>query len=149
MDFGLSDFLPLVVTWAEAQVAEAASKGRPLDEDGLALARRMGVEHPERVRIWMRDELPTPEHPVLVKLNEVVRLISPHMAGLTLGHTIIIRNGCTSSLLLAHEFRHVHQYEKEGSIAAFLGTYLRQILAVGYSDAPYEKDANEHARQAH
>ena len=148
MDFGFSDFFPLVVTWAEAQVAEATSKGTPLDEDGLALARKMGVEHPELVRIWMRDELPMPEHPVLVKINEVVRLISPHMAGLTLGHTIIIRNGCSSPFLLAHELRHVYQYEQAGSIAAFLSTYLRQILAVGYSDAPYERDANEHAHQA-
>ena len=149
MDFDFSDFLPLVITWAEAQVAEATSKGTPLDEDGLALARRMGVEHPEFVRVWMRDELPTPEHPVLVKINEVVRLISPRMAGLTLGHSIIIRNGCASPMLLAHELRHVHQYEQEGSIAAFLGTYLHQVLAVGYNDAPFEKDANEHAHQAH
>ncbi len=148
MDFDFSDFYPLVVAWAEAQVAEAASKGTPLDEDGLALARKMGVEHPELVRVWMRDQLPTPEHPVLVKINEVVRLINPHMAGLTLGHTIIIRNGCANPLLLAHELRHVHQYEQEGSIAAFLETYLRQILMHGYNDAPYERDANEHARQA-
>ena len=148
MNFDISDFLPLVVAWAEAQVAEATSKGTPLDEDGLALARKMGVEYPELVRVWIRDELPTPDHPVLVKINEVVRLISPHMAGLTLGHTIIIRNGCATRPLLAHELRHVHQYEQEGSIAAFLSAYLRQILAVGYSDAPFEKDANEHARQA-
>ena len=31
MDFDFSDFLPLVITWAEAQVAEATSKGTPTD----------------------------------------------------------------------------------------------------------------------
>ena len=148
MDLDFSDFFPLVVAWAEAQAAEAASQGTLLDAAGLALARRMGVERPELIRVWTRDELPTPEHPVLVKINEVVRLISPRMAGLTLGHSVIIRNGCANPFLLAHELRHVHQYEQEGSIAAFLDSYLHQILDVGYSDAPYEKDANEHARQA-
>ena len=148
MDLDFSEFFPLVVAWAEAQAAEAASQGTLLDAAGLALARRMGVERPELIRVWIQDELPMPEPPVLVKINEVVRLISPRMAGLTLGHSVIIRNGCANPFLLAHELRHVHQYEQEGSIAAFLDRYLHQILDVGYSDAPYEKDANEHARQA-
>ena len=148
MDLDFSEFFPLVVAWAEAQAAEAASQGTLLDAAGLALARRMGVERPELIRVWIQDELPMPEHPVLVKINEVVRLISPRMAGLTLGHSVFIRNGCANPFLLAHELRHVHQYEQEGSIAAFLDRYLHQILDVGYSDAPYEKDANEHARQA-
>ncbi len=40
--------------------------------------------------------------------------------------------------LLRHEFRHVHQYEKAGSISAFLPIYLGQI------DAPLEADARAH-----
>ncbi len=148
MDFDFPAFFPHVVAWAEAQATEAAAKGSPLDEEGLALARKVGVEHPERIRVRILDELPIPDHPLLVKINETLRLISPQMGGLSLGHNVIIRNGCASPFLMAHEFRHVHQYEEAGSIAAFLSTYLHQILTVGYRNAPYEMDANERAHHA-
>ena len=39
---------------------------------------------------------------------------------------------------------HVYQYEKAGSIAAFLPQYLQQIAIVGYANAPFEIDAREH-----
>jgi len=45
---------------------------------------------------------------------------------------------------LAHECRHVYQYEAVGSIAAFLAVYLEQIAKVGYWDAPFQQDARSH-----
>lgn len=48
--------------------------------------------------------------------------------------------------LLSHEYRHVHQYEAAGSIAAFLRRYLQQIAEVGYERAPYEIDARQWER---
>lgn len=45
---------------------------------------------------------------------------------------------------VSHELRHVHQYEQHGSIAAFLRVYLRQIVEVGYANAPLEADARAH-----
>jgi hypothetical protein len=38
----------------------------------------------------------------------------------------------------------VHQYEQHGLIAGFLPIYLKQVIEVGYRDAPFERDAREH-----
>ena len=46
--------------------------------------------------------------------------------------------------LLSHELRHVHQYEKFGSISSFLAEYLNQIISVGYDKSPLEIDARTH-----
>ena len=71
-------------------------------------------------------------------------LLGPHMAGLTLGYSVFVRRGHDTWQLLSHEFRHVAQYERAGSIADFLPVYLRQIVEAGYFNAPLEKDAREH-----
>jgi hypothetical protein len=70
------------------------------------------------------------------------------MAGLTLGHAVFVRRGHDSWRLLSHEFRHVHQYEQAGSIAAFLPVYLQQIVQFGYANCPLEIDARNHERHA-
>ncbi len=148
MNINLPTLFPLILSWAETQAARVAADGTPLDEAGLLLARKMGVAHPERIRIRLVDLLPMPEDPSILKANQALGLMSPEMGGLTLAHSIFIRKEANSRFLLAHEFRHVHQYELEGSIAAFLVTYLNQVIALGYQKAPYEVDANEHARLA-
>jgi hypothetical protein len=42
---------------------------------------------------------------------------------------------------LAHECRHVYQYEVAGSIDAFLSLYLKQVAEFTYERAPFELDA--------
>ena len=71
-------------------------------------------------------------------------LLGPGMVGLTLGYSIFIVNGHVNDRLLSHELRHVQQYERAGSIAAFLPTYLSQIVDLGYENAPFEIDARAH-----
>ena len=39
----LPQLLPKAIAWADAQAAQVASSGRPLDDDGGQLARRAGV----------------------------------------------------------------------------------------------------------
>jgi len=56
---------------------------------------------------------------------------------------IFLVEGRESRRLLTHECRHVYQYERAGSIRAFLPVYLRQIATVGYDAAPLELDAIE------
>ena len=60
------------------------------------------------------------------------------------GHTVFIKQGHDTARLLAHEFRHVFQYEQAGSIAAFISMYLQQIVEYGYDNAPSEKDAEQY-----
>ncbi len=142
----LPALIPLAVAWAEECAREAAAAGAPLDERGLALARAVGVRHPESVRVSLVEALPAPEHPRLRAAAGAAGLLSPNRVGLTLGHSVFLCRGEESARLLSHELRHVCQYEQAGSIAAFLPVYLRQMVELGYRDAPLEIDARRHER---
>lgn len=136
--------LPQAISWAEQASAEAAITGRLLTEQEQGVARRAGVQHPHLIRLAIVDEMPRPAHPMLLTAANAAGFLGPGTAGLTLGYTVLVQRGQESTRLLSHEFRHVYQYEQAGSIAAFLPVYLKQIVDVGYTDAPYEVDARRH-----
>ncbi len=135
---------PLAVQWAEATANYVALSGRPLEEAEAQMARRVGVSQPESIRLLVVDQMPYPEHRMLQAAAMATDFLGPQTAGLTLGHAVLVRRGQESVRLLSHEFRHVHQYEQAGSIAAFLPVYLEQVLDHGYADAPLEADARAH-----
>jgi len=137
----LPELLPLATAWAEAQSTHGARLGKPLNEAGVTLARRVGVAHPERIRIVVVKELPMPDDPVLRAAGLQAGLIGAQFSGLTLAYVIFVREGDERIELLAHECRHVAQYESFGSIGGFLATHLRDVIQVGYGDAPLEQDA--------
>lgn len=136
--------LPGAIKWAEARAREAGATGVALTERHADIARRVGVQRPELIRVVVVDSLPLPEDPTLRAAAIQTGLLGPHMAGLTLGYSVFVVRGYQSVRLLSHEFRHVHQYEAHGSIAAFLPVYLQQIVEVGYANAPSELDALAH-----
>jgi hypothetical protein len=140
----LPSLLPGAVAWAEARSAEAALAGDGLNESGIGIARSVGVQRPELVRVSIVDTLPMPEDTGLRTAALQTGLLGPRMVGLTLGYSILICRGHESIRLLSHELRHVHQYEANGSIAGFLPIYLQQIAIYGYQDAPFEVDARAH-----
>jgi hypothetical protein len=137
----LPTLLPRILAWANAHVAHILREGDPLNAAGLTLASRVGVAQPERIRIRIVPTVPAPADPELQQIAIEENLIGPHTAGLTRGYGIFIVEGCLTPRLLAHECRHVYQYEVAGSIEAFLPLYLKQIAEVGYDRAQYEMDA--------
>jgi hypothetical protein len=136
--------LPGAIAWAEARAQEAAAIGVALNEAGAELARRVGVQRPELIRVAVVDSLPLPDDPTLRTAALQTNLLGPSTEGLTLGYSVFIVHGHESVRLFSHEFRHVQQYEAYGSIAAFLPVYLQQIVDVGYDNSPYELDAKAH-----
>ncbi len=144
MSVGLELLLPKAIGWAEDQERKILAGGVPLSSEEMGLAMRMGVHLPERVRIQMVAQFPRPEDHDLFEFAERAGFFSPGMHGLTLGHGIFLRNGFRANRLVSHECRHVHQYERYGSIGAFLRDYLNQIDRFGYSNAPLEIDAYGH-----
>ena len=137
----LPTLLPRILAWANAQAENIVREGDPLTAAGLTLASRVGVSQPERIRILTVPTVPAPADPELAQIALEQNLIGPHTAGLTLGYGIFIAQGCLTPRLLAHECRHVYQYEVAGSIEAFLPLYLQQIAEFTYERAPYEVDA--------
>ncbi len=146
MDLGteLYKMLPTAIAWAKSQEQLAMEAGAPLDKDFLDIAYRVGVQRPNSVRVMIVDQLPQPEDPSLQEAARKTGLLGPEIKGLTLGYAIFIVSGHKTVRLLSHECRHVNQYEKYGSIDAFLSVYLKQIVVYGYQNAPLEVDARQH-----
>lgn len=140
----LPQLLPRAISWAETVAAEVATNGTPLSDDGLSVASSVEVSHPSRVRILMVDRFPKPSDPELQAAASQAGLLGPTTTGLTLGYSVLIRNGHMSRRLLSHECRHVYQFEQAGSIAAFLPLYFESIIQLGNWDSPFERDARAH-----
>ena len=140
----LPRLLPNAIAWAEAEAAAAQNTGVTLNAIGVRLARAVGVERPDLVRVVEVVTFPSPADPELCFAARQTGLIGPGMAGLTLGYSVFLLAGHSSNRLISHECRHVFQYETAGSIEAFLSLYLQQIASYGYQDAPFEVDARAH-----
>jgi hypothetical protein len=140
---------PRAVAWAETLAANARPSGVPLSPALTAIARKVGVRAPEKVRIIVLDDIPLPDDPVLKGAALSVGLSQGDAAGMTLGHTIFLRRGYENDLRVAsHELRHVAQYEASGGIAGFLAVHLADLVAFGYEDSPFEVDARAHEVRA-
>jgi hypothetical protein len=135
MNFDLQIITPRAIEWADQHASRILDMGEPLVEKDLALARRVGVAKPEKIRLLFVMQLPLPT-------DQLLRDVA--LENGLLGPSIYIRSGCNSSRLLSHECRHVYQYEQAGSIAAYLPQYIQQIAEFGYTNAPYEVDACAH-----
>jgi hypothetical protein len=113
---------------------------------------RVGVAHPERVRIVVTSDFPaTAELALATQLKAQYgvdrRTKTPHAE--TMGYAIFIRpDYANARWVLAHELTHVAQFETLGT-ERFLHDYLMQLILVGYTYAPLEEAAglNEHLGQ--
>ncbi|MBI3229716.1 MAG: hypothetical protein HYZ45_05925 [Burkholderiales bacterium] len=118
------------------------ANGFALNAEEVAIAKRVGVQSPESVRIMIVPRIPTPEAPCLQPL--LIATNFTNMAGMTLGRGIYIASGHLTTRLLSHELRHAAQYEQFGSIDAFMAEYVSQVVRHGYVQSPLEIDARAH-----
>ena len=140
--------VPLAARWVRGQETAILAAGCRLSAQELCDARRAGVAHPEEVRLQFVPAIPLPASPILLYLGRWTGLVSPHTSGITLRYGIYIRRDCRSDRsLLLHELVHVGQYERLGSIGAFLRMYLRECLDPGYPFGPLEQEAMLRAQE--
>jgi hypothetical protein len=131
------------ISWAEKAALIGLENGVALNDDQTKVAKRVGVTHHERIRLLQTDEFPFPRDAGLQKAAVEFGLLGPNTVGLTLGYAVFIRPSAFNSRILAHECRHVFQFEFAGSLQVFLAEYLQQIVEHGYRNAPMEIDARE------
>lgn len=132
---------PAVAAWAGWQQRRILRHGQPLTLAERAVAMDVGVTEPRRIRVLLVERIPFPGGGMLDRVALRFGLPGPHVDGLTLGHGIFLRPHAATLRLLAHECRHVQQFEQAGSLRAFLRDYLREVARHGYEDAPLEIDA--------
>ena len=128
----LPKLLPQAIEWVELCSAEILSKGKPLN--------------PKRIRVELVETLPLPDDQMLRDVALQTGLLGPDMTGVTFGYGIYACKDHISNRLLAHECRHVFQYESAGSIAAFLPVYLQEIIENGYFECSFEVDARQYEK---
>lgn len=133
--------LDLLLEWSRSSEAAVLRQGRPLTAQEMALARRLGVRRPERVRIRVAAAIPGPTDPALARIAAQKGLGADDTVGLTFGHGITLRaDRADSRALLRHELTHVAQYERLG-FAGFLRRYAAEIERLGYAGSPLENEA--------
>jgi hypothetical protein len=135
--------LPLACVWSAEQERTILESGVALTESQLTDARRVGVTHPERVRLLRVVQIPTPKHPALAAAARATNLILPSTTGLTLRYGIFVRADCWGERpLIVHELVHASQYERRGGFEVFLRPYLLEcITPPGYPYGPMEQEA--------
>jgi hypothetical protein len=134
--------LQIACVWAEEQERTILRDGVPLTVFQVADATRVGVAHPEMVRLLSVPGIPLPEHPIIRKAAEATQLITHRTAGLTMRYGIFIRSDCWGDRqLVVHELVHTSQYERLGGFQAFLQQYLYECVTIGYPEAPMEQEA--------
>jgi hypothetical protein len=139
--------VPLATRWVSHHEAVILKNGDPLTTDQQADALRVGVRDVQKIRLMIVDEIPLPTHPILIWLGRRTGLLSRGVAGITLGYGVYIQRGLEGNRSLwTHEFVHVAQYERLGSIPAFLKAYLTECLEKGYPHGPLEQEAIEKSR---
>jgi uncharacterized protein YqgQ len=142
--YQLETLLPLAIKWAEDHSEKIQKEGIPLTKEQIEIAKQVGVNQPEKVKIHEVSKIPFPENEQLSEAASQIGFLNEAMKGLTLGHSIYICKGENNIQLLSHELRHVYQYEAFGSIPEFLVEYLKQIVLVGYENSLLEQDARNH-----
>ena len=140
--------LPLASEWAEAKEKVVLKNGDPLSNSQIEDAIRVGVIHPERVRVLRVPQIPFPKHPVLKAAAETTQLITSSTVGLTVRYGIFIHSDFSDDrCLIVHELVHTSQYEKLGGFLPFIRKYLLQLINIGYPEAPMEQEAVKMAKR--
>jgi hypothetical protein len=142
----IAALMPLAKAWAAEQEEYILhhNDARPLTQSEQETARRAGISQPERVRILIVSKMPLPSDLALRSAAQTHGL--DEAGGTTYGRGIFIHENCLDDAeLISHELRHVAQVERAGNLAAFVETYLAELMSYGYHDMPLELDAKDFA----
>lgn len=143
----VNEILPAAEQFVSENEREALDKGIELNASQMEMAQRVGLQHPEKVRLYYVDRLPFPEDPELANLAKKYGYSSPFMAAYTYGYGIWIKHSeASNQLLLSHELIHVRQAEQMG-LKEQTRQYLIQLFIYGYENAPMEKEAYQQESQ--
>ncbi|GAL36518.1 hypothetical protein JCM19240_2587 [Vibrio maritimus] len=116
--------MPLAIEFVYNNEKHALENGTPLLPQYMEIAQRVGIKHPEKVRLLYVDKLPMPKNDSLKFQMERLGLDSPYLAGMTYGYGIYIKHSAKGDkLLLSHELIHVRQAEELGLEASPVSTF--------------------------
>lgn len=134
---------PLALEWLNETETNLLKSGQSLSEADVAMARAVGVQQPERVRVVILAEFPAPENDHLLTEAGKYGLGSEAEGGRTMGYVIMLKKKYANERwILAHELVHVAQQEQMGR-EAFIRRLIAERELMGYRRAPLELEANK------
>jgi len=141
-DVVLWPLVACIARWARRREAAIVQSGTALTAGEMTMARAAGVALPERVRVLAVDVVPMPLPMFIRGMAERLGVLSPDIAGMTLGYGIVLHHAVRHDrAMLVHEFAHVAQVEYLGGLYRFLRCYVRECLWPGYPRGPLEMEA--------
>lgn len=138
----VEQYFPKAVQWVTEMEKAILECGQALLPRNRKDAESIGIRRIDDVRIAVFNAIPLPTDPGLRQLAQQTGLISESTGGMTFGHGIALKTGTYNRRLIAHELAHVMQYERFGSIEAFLKDYVKEVaFPPGYPKGPLEREA--------
>lgn len=138
----LKTLLPLAIRWVGEEEQRILRQGIPLDESQWEMAKKIGISEPGRIRVWKAAGMPAPGNPVLMAAMQLAAMSPHHAMGISFRYGIYLHTSIQDDRrVLAHELTHTLQYERLGSIDAFLQHYVAECLDPGYPAGPLEQEA--------
>ena len=135
--------LPFACAWAQRQESTILKRGVPLPPAEIITAKRLGILHPERIRLRAVSQVP-PLNWLLRWAGQKLGIVSGQTIGMALRYGIFIREEHWGDRrLLAHELAHVAQYERLGGLHGFLKQYLQECINPGYPLGDLEQEAKQ------
>tara|TARA_R110000744_G_scaffold172532_1_gene291236 strand:- start:16994 stop:17521 length:528 start_codon:yes stop_codon:yes gene_type:complete len=138
--------VPQYIEWGYEIEAQGLKSGVPLDSEGLMLAKDIGIQSPEKIRIVYVDEIPFPHDNFALKmLGEAVGFIGDNIINeaQAFGYSIYVRKDYEfDKPSLAHEIVHVLQIER-ANFEDVTFQHLSDLTKYGYDKAPLEVEAFE------
>ena len=134
--------MPEIESWVEEQQHLVLTSGFSLSPNGLHCAISLGIRKPLNVRVLHVRSMPYPSHNGVRILAEQLGVITPKTQGMTFFYGIMVRNDTWyDPVLLAHQLKHVQQYERMGGIHVFLKRFVAECFLHGCDSAPLEVEA--------
>lgn len=134
---------PLALDWFKEIETLYLAKGRSLTEKELTIARSVGVQHPERVRIVVLADFPSPGNKTLRTETKNYGMGISAEGSRTIGYIIMLKARLKDERwILAHELTYIAKQEKMGR-KAFVRRFIAERELMGNRRAPMALDANE------
>jgi hypothetical protein len=137
----LEKLLPDAFAWYETVETKLLAQGRPLSESEMGKAMKLGVAHPELVRVVVLRSFPMPSNRALRVEAKRFGFGSSLEIGRTMGYAILVKpQRAKDPTVIAHELVHVAQQDRLGK-AQFVRQILSELATVGYEKSPLEIEA--------
>jgi len=139
--------LPAAEKFVVRNQEKALRLGHPLTSKYLRIAKELGIDKADKIRIYTVHDLPAPQDQKLADAARALGYNSPDIVAYTYGYGIWIKDGNQDNNgVLIHELIHVRQAERMG-LKEQIRQYLTQLFIFGYRQAPLEVEAYDGTTQ--